>query len=78
LTTLPPAYREKLQYLDQTAALLQKQLAAVSAEAKVDGLEPVARTCERKAGAVRHLREDLQGLPARFDPPPPTDPGKGY
>jgi hypothetical protein len=63
---LPAHYAEKLGAIDGQAANLQKQLAALAVEAKVDGgLDPVVSILERKAGAVRHLREDLATIPQR-------------
>jgi hypothetical protein len=64
---LPVAYDEKLSEIDGTARSLQKQLAALAAEAKYDGKPFVSMVSilERKAGAVGHLREDLATIPQR-------------
>ena len=64
---LPPEYAEKLRSVDRQAAALQKQLVALAAEANVDGgLQPMVTMLERKAGVVRHLREDLATIPERL------------
>jgi hypothetical protein len=63
---LPPEYADKLSAVDRQAAALQKQMAALAAEAAVDGLQPMVTMLERKAGVVRHLREDLATIPERL------------
>jgi hypothetical protein len=66
-TALPQAYAEKLREIDATAQALQKQLAALAAEAKYDGpqFRSMVSILERKAGAVGHLRSDIATVPER-------------